>query len=443
MSDREGGSREGARSLDVSPRGMAPVVRRGLEEAKSLPGDGLCEDEARCRARLCAGMEEALCLLEDAQAREDVMFAACHDQTSLLQTFLAEQARQRRGELEERGALLERPDGSQEVQFAHLDLAGWLQSFFGWWRTLLDRHPWVPLVADPYRRIGDVARVALLGDWGTGRYGAPVCAASIEAARPAFDVVVHLGDVYYSGTPAEVEERFLAHWPRVPGALSIALNANHEMYSGGTGYFRTILQSPLFEQPASAVAVENDHFLIACLDTAYDSGDLAGDQAAWLARLVGRAESSGQRVVLLSHHPPFSLFGETAAGVVDKLRGLLSDRRIFAWYWGHEHRAVVYEMHEEWHLFGRCVGHGGYPYYRDDLSTAILQRTNRDGTTWNQVVKDGLPAAWVLDGPNPYIPGHEDRYGPHGYASLILDGPRLHEIIHAADGTELWCQQLV
>lgn len=434
MSDREGGRAAGARSLVASPRGMASLVREALAE-----GEGLSAEDARSQEQLRAAMERTLTLLEGAEDREDVMFVASHEPTSLLQSFLAEEAERRR-EGPERGP--PGADGCQEVQFHHGDVAGWLQAFFGWWRVLLDKHPWAPPLADPYRRIGDVARVALLGDWGTGLYGAPVCAATIQAARPAFDVIIHLGDVYYSGTPAEIEQRFLARWPRVPGATSIALNANHEMYSGGKGYFVTALGSPLFDQPSSVVAVENDHFLIACLDTAYEDGDLAGDQATWLARLVGRAESRGQKILLLSHHPPFSLFGEHAEKVVEKLAGLLSERRILAWYWGHEHRAVMFDQHEEWQLFGRCLGHGGFPYYRDDLSKAILQTPNPDGTTWNQILQDGLPAAWVLDGPNPFVPGHEQKFGPHGYASLILDGPHLHEQVHAADGTQLWYQQL-
>lgn len=439
MSDQEGGRGAGCRRICVSPRGMAPLVRCGMAEVCAAPAAGLSPDEARLRA----GLQDALARVGAAADREEVMFVADHEATSLLQTYLTEQAEAHRDDLQRRGRLSELPGGAWEVQFEKGDLTGWLHSFVGWWRMLFDKHPWVAPPPDPYRRIGDVARVALLGDWGTGLYGAPVCAASIEATRPAFDVVVHLGDVYYSGTPAEVERNLLARWPRVPGALSIALNANHEMYSGGKGYFETALGSPLFAQPSSVVAIENDHFLIACLDTGYDAGRLAGDQVAWLSRLVGRAEERGQKVILLSHHPPFSLFDSAASGVVDALGGLLSERRIFAWYWGHEHRAVMYDQHEDWQLHGRCIGHGGFPYYRDDLSKTIAQIANPDGTAWCQIMKDGVPDGWVLDGPNPFVHGHEQHYGPHGYASLLLDGPHLHETVHAAFGTELWSQRLV
>jgi hypothetical protein len=43
----------------------------------------------------------------------------------------------------------------------------------------------------------------------------------------------------------------------------------------------------------------------------------------------------------------------------------------------------------------------------------------------------------VLDGPNPYIRGHEKEYGPHGYVRLEFDRPRLNEVILDADGSPL------
>ena len=59
---------------------------------------------------------------------------------------------------------------------------------------------------------------------------------------------MHLGDVYYSGTEKEVEERFLKVWPTEAATINRALNGNHEMYSGGFGYFKLIL--PAFGQAA-------------------------------------------------------------------------------------------------------------------------------------------------------------------------------------------------
>jgi hypothetical protein len=46
-----------------------------------------------------------------------------------------------------------------------------------------------------------------------------------------------LATVYYSGTTSEIDDRFIAFWPNVTGAENRACNSNHEMYSGGHGYF--------------------------------------------------------------------------------------------------------------------------------------------------------------------------------------------------------------
>ena len=93
------------------------------------------------------------------------------------------------------------------------------------------------------------ATVALVSDWGTGNAHAVAVAQQIARHRP--DHVIHLGDVYYAGTPREVQRNFLEVWnafgPRE--ARYWALNANHDMYSGGYGFFQHIL--PAFDQPAS------------------------------------------------------------------------------------------------------------------------------------------------------------------------------------------------
>jgi len=48
-----------------------------------------------------------------------------------------------------------------------------------------------------------------------------------------------------------------------------------------------------------------------------------------------------------------------------------------------------------------------------------------------------------LDGPNPYIPGHETEYGPHGCAVLEFDGPHLNELIVDCDGNTIKSLSLV
>jgi hypothetical protein len=47
------------------------------------------------------------------------------------------------------------------------------------------------------------------------------------------------------------------------------------------------------------------------------------------------------------------------------------------------------------------------------------------------------PSCLFLDGPNPDIKGFEDRYLPHGYVSIELDGPKLIETFHGTSGAVL------
>lgn len=72
-------------------------------------------------------------------------------------------------------------------------------------------------------------------------------AALLAAQRP--DVAIHLDDIYYSGTPAECDAHFLAPLrAAMPDTRLFSLCGNHDMYSGGTGYYGLLRQ---IGQPAS------------------------------------------------------------------------------------------------------------------------------------------------------------------------------------------------
>ena len=176
---------------------------------------------------------------------------------------------------------------------------------------------------------------------------------------------MHLGDVYYSGTRREVRRHFLDLWPRVPNAINRACNSNHEMYSGGEGYFGETLLD--FQQPSSTFLLENSHWVLAGLDTAYYDHDLDDDQVHGRPA-VSRLE--GRRLVLFSHHQPFSLLASQGPQLQRKLANLLAAGTVHAWYWGHEHLLAIYERHPAWGMHGRCVGHSGFPYFRPHFGEA-------------------------------------------------------------------------
>ncbi len=275
------------------------------------------------------------------------------------------------------------------------------------------RHPLPPYAAGHsgiYRLPNDVL-IALASDWGTGTESAYNVAALIANAEP--DISIHLGDVYYSGTEEEYQTYFLAPgcWPR--GKLqakaddmargTYVLNANHEMYSGGRGFFDVAL--PGLQQETSYFCLENDHWRIVAVDTGYHCtrglkkvlsfvfGDKTRlDQANldWLEKVVFRDRADRRPTILLSHHQWFSAFDDRDYPKIgEQLQPYLD--RIALWFWGHEHRLAGYTAYSPkgTKVRARCIGHGGMPIelgWRQKHPAAVVfsdQRfacTSADGT---------------------------------------------------------------
>jgi hypothetical protein len=391
-----------------------------------------------------AALGNALKILEaaDAKAKSKVLVSPDHEVASLLQTFLAMKA-------SEEGKVKPLNAGANEAKFDDQDILGWIGSFFTWWKKIKPAK-WQIAPPEPETIPGNPSdfRMAILGDWGTGLYGAPVSAKSIEAEKnikkdgSGYKVLMHLGDVYYSGDENEVQKRFLDLWPKNPNAVSRACNSNHEMYTGGHAYFKKTL--PQFGQKASYFALQNKHWILCGIDTAYADKDLAKDQVKWLRQIVAQKEGT-QKVILFSHHQPLSWIEEQHPNLTGKLGDILTGQHVFAWYWGHEHRCVIYDKHDQWKLHGRCVGHGGYPYFRKNWEE--LGGT-KDPANANWFVLPGkafAPGGRALDGPNPFIGGHDDpnKYGPQGYMTVEFSGQHINEIVHAPDGTIIYQKQLV
>jgi predicted phosphodiesterase len=241
-------------------------------------------------------------------------------------------------------------------------------------------------------RMENETTVAIVGDWGGGNAPAQAVAKQIAKLKP--NHVIHLGDVYYSGTPKEVQERFLKFWPTPssPGN-SFALNSNHEMYSGGYGYFDHTLKQ--FKQPASYFSLANDNWRFIGLDTGYDDHDLKDPQAAWLKAQL----EPGPKTILLSHHQLFSAYENTDSSKLrQKVQPMLA--QVFGWVWGHEHLAVVYEKNEG--INAICLGNGCFPY---NLPKG----------------KPTIPVRWIEDRKST----DPDYAGGHTFALLKIKGPQI------------------
>ena len=386
-----------------------------------------------------ARYEQIMQRLQDAtdEVAADVMITVQDREVSLAQSLIAESSAPTR-------AL---PSGGQEVQFGTGLKGG---DWFGWLWSLTDHidrtraHPLLrPADASAHTLTGDFT-VGMTSDWGTGLYGAPRIADSIGrmGAVRRFDLLMHLGDVYYSGTKQEVEERFLRLWPSAAATLNRALNGNHEMYSGGFGYFEGIL--PTFRQPSSYFALQNEHWVLVGLDSAYVDHDLDTTQVAWLNLIVEQADPARRKVVLFSHQQPFSRLANQGPKLQNALRHLLNDNLITAWYWGHEHQCVVYDRHESWGMHGRCLGNGGIPEPR---SQEVRSAPSDDrypggaGCLWKRLAPTSdAPGCIVLDGPNMDFkkPSHQQQFVPHGFMTLDFTGPTLVERVFHSDQTELF-----
>ena len=256
--------------------------------------------------------------------------------------------------------------------------------------------------------------VALVSDWGTGNVHAIAVAKQIARRRP--DHVVHLGDVYYAGTPREVRKNFLEIWQAFgpQGARYWALNGNHDMYSGGYGFFEHVL--PAFNQPASYFNLQNAHWRLLGLDTAYVNHRITPEQLAWLpAQLTGSA-----RNILMTHHHLLSPFRKRGDVMEQALDPFLTSGQLFAWIWGHEHH--LFEFADYRGVKCRCIGHGSLPYVPPD-------RRRRRHTV--DIVR-------METRPSPLNPSR----GMHGFALLTFDGPSLEiEYIDEVGGiawTESW-----
>jgi predicted phosphodiesterase len=219
------------------------------------------------------------------------------------------------------------------------------------------------------------ARVAIVGDWGTGQPEAKAVLQQIARKKP--HVVIHLGDIYYSATEFEVQNYFYNIWREVLNlpASNIAtytLSGNHDMFCGGAPYYKLLDQ---LGQPASYFCLRNDDWQFIALDTGlHDSRPdgctptfLEDTELQWLKDKI--QTRGNRRSVLLSHHQLFSAFEDLYGQPVnqklnDQVKNLLP--QVDFWLWGHEHNQVIYKNYLG--ILARCIGHGGFPIGMDEIS---------------------------------------------------------------------------
>ena len=102
--------------------------------------------------------------------------------------------------------------------------------------------------------------------------------------------------------------------------------------------------------------------------------------------------------------------------MVTALGDLLKSPMIHSWFWGHEHRCVLYQPHMNF-AFARLIGHGGVPVYQ--------WKTQSDAVS--------SPAFYEYRG--RFRKGLE-QWALFGFAVLDFDGPNIDVRYINEDGVE-------
>ncbi len=270
------------------------------------------------------------------------------------------------------------------------------------------------------RPLPDVASIAIIGDWGTGEHQAVHLLSEVAKQRP--NILIHLGDVYYSGTEDEMKHNFLQICQEIlPDTKLFTLCGNHDMYAGGNAYYSLL---DTIGQDASYFSLSNDYWQILAMDTgnndrspftvATNMTSLHDSEAKWhREKILG---ANGRKTILMSHHQLFSPFG--AVGQIEH-RGYSYNPLLFDdfkdvlggiewWFWGHEHNLAVYEPHMGLKR-GRCVGASAIPVLKS-------QQSYSSDTSLQTLGSFGLPK-W---NPKSELPADQYEY-IHAFAMMKLE----------------------
>jgi hypothetical protein len=361
-------------SVSAANASVATEIERAIAIVVATPG---LIDSDHVLAVLKGGRDQLARASADPMGRSD---AALHSDEMFLSII---QSAMQAGPPTTAGGALTGKDIIGFKQYADLD-PRWLATV--WNRITAGRVAFVPAPDDPEDIITDIpdnTLIALAGDWGTGNAASLLVAQHIKAQGAAY--TIHLGDVYYSGTPEEEQSRLVQMWP--PGTTaSFALNSNHEMYSGGHGYFGVALQASLFQaqEGRSFFGLSNANWLILGLDSAYaadgvmyQTGALHKNEIDWIAMIMGSAHAKDARgnpkkVVVLTHHQPIEYNGTLVEPLYSSMITAIG-RAPDYWYWGHVHGVAAFKpMTVDGSVMRcRCVGHGGVPYEPDPLTPVL------------------------------------------------------------------------
>ena len=305
------------------------------------------------------------------------------------------------------------------------DAAGWtecLTAYLGY-KALLEEPVYRPnqnVIVD----LGTKSKIAIIGDWGVGDDIAKNVLTQAAALKP--DLLLHLGDVYYAGTETEVKVNFLDICRSVLVNIPIyTLCGNHDMYSGGAGYYSLLDQ---IGQKSSYFCLRNPNWMFLAMDTGYHDNN-PFNVSTNMTQLVSRndwsepdwhlnqVKNAGDRkLVLLSHHQLFSPFGSvgslngTPYAYNPNLYSVFGPvlPKVEWWFWGHEHTLGIFPQYMGLKR-GRCVGASAVPVFHDQQSYVAAEGLK---------TVDGMMPTWD---PNGVLGFTDDMYN-NCFAMMNLTG---------------------
>jgi len=221
----------------------------------------------------------------------------------------------------------------------------------------------------PLRQVDGRTTLALFSDWGSGYYHARYIIKHIASMNPG--QAIHLGDVYYAGSPTEIKRHFQEILSPLLTSLPIyTLNANHEMMHNGVPFFEFLqfkhglgASQP---QESTYFCLSNDFYQVIAIDTDYHENGRYRDAALveWLDTRLQEGRAKRKINILLSQHEPYNPRGVEALLHEDLKPLVLDEQLVDLWFWGDEHYAALHRTGSGAPFIGACIGHGGYPYRR-------------------------------------------------------------------------------
>jgi DNA repair exonuclease SbcCD nuclease subunit len=228
------------------------------------------------------------------------------------------------------------------------------------------------------------SRIALIGDWGTSNDDAKEFLKAL--INDGVDCIIHLGDVYYSGTTAEYKNNFINIIRNLTNVPVFGIPGNHEYYSQGEGFYYMIdtinqnIPKTNAKQSASyfCLKTEDDSYQFVGLDTGINDGNpvktyfsppapglKSQDDYAWA---IDKIKNFKGKTIMLSHHQLFShvgglnsdSYGDSCANPNLYKNFAPYFNKIAAWYWGHEHSFALYNQGAFGLNQGRLIGSSSY-----------------------------------------------------------------------------------